>query len=128
MAADLPENYKNQPAFQFIKDVAVDWDTTRVLAGKIGDYVAVARKERGGPDWFLGAITDERARTLDVSLSFLDPGKKYVADIYADGPGADWRTNPFPVAITHRPVTRTTRLSIRMAPGGGQAIRIHPAP
>ena len=128
MAADLPENYKNQPAFQFIKDVAVDWDTTRVLAGKIGDYVAVARKERGGPDWFLGAITDEQARTLDVSLSFLDPGKKYIADIYADGPGADWRTNPFPVAITHRPVTNTTRLSIRMAPGGGQAIRIHPAP
>ncbi|HZH41249.1 MAG TPA: glycoside hydrolase family 97 catalytic domain-containing protein, partial [Gemmatimonadales bacterium] len=128
MAADLPENYKNQPAFQFIKDVAVDWDTTRVLAARIGDYVAVARKERGGPDWFLGAITDEQARTLDVPLSFLTPGKKYVADIYADGPGADWRTNPFPVAITHRPVTSTTRLRITMAPGGGQAIRIHPAP
>ena len=128
MAADLPENYKNQPAFQFIKDVAVDWDTTRVLAARIGDYVAVVRKERGGPDWFLGAITDEQARTLDVPLSFLTPGKKYVADIYADGPGADWRTNPFPVAITHRPVTSTTRLRITMAPGGGQAIRIHPAP
>jgi alpha-glucosidase len=128
MAADLPENYKNQPAFQFIKDVAVDWDTTRVLAARIGDYVAVVRKERGGPDWFLGAITDEQARTLDVSLSFLTPGKKYVADIYADGPGADWRSNPFPVAITHRPVSSTTRLRIAMAPGGGQAIRIHPAP
>ncbi|HEX4632650.1 MAG TPA: glycoside hydrolase family 97 catalytic domain-containing protein, partial [Gemmatimonadales bacterium] len=128
MAADLPENYKNQPAFQFIKDVAVDWDTTRVLAARIGDYVAVVRKERGGPDWFLGAITDEQARTLDVSLSFLTPGKKYVADIYADGPGADWRSNPFPVAITHRPVSSLTRLRIAMAPGGGQAIRIHPAP
>jgi alpha-glucosidase len=127
MAADLPENYKNQPAFQFIKDVAVDWDTSRVLAGKIGDYVAVVRKERGGPDWFLGAITDENARTLDVSLSFLTAGQKYVADIYADGPGADWRTNPFPVTITHVPVTSTTRLRIAMAPGGGQAIRIHPA-
>ena len=128
MAADLPENYKNQPAFQFIRDVAVDWDTTRVLAARIGDYVAVVRKERGGPDWFLGAITDEQARTLEVSLSFLTPGKKYVADIYADGPGADWRTNPYPVTITHRRVTSTTRLPIAMAPGGGQAIRIHPAP
>jgi len=128
MAADLPENYANQPAFQFIKDVAVDWDTTRVLAARIGDYVAVARKERGGPDWFLGAITDEQARTLDVPLSFLTPGTKYVADIYADGPGADWRTNPFPVAITHRPVSSATRLKIAMAPGGGQAVRIHPAP
>jgi len=128
MAADLPENYANQPAFQFIKDVAVDWDTTRVLAARIGDYVAVARKERGGPDWFLGAITDEQARTLDLPLSFLTPGTKYVADIYADGPGADWRTNPFPVAITHRPVSSATRLKIAMAPGGGQAVRIHPAP
>ena len=128
MAADLPENYAHQPAFQFIKDVAVDWDTTRVLAARIGDYVAVARKERGGPDWFLGAITDEQARTLDVPLSFLTPGTKYVADIYADGPGADWRTNPFPVAITHRPVSSATRLKIAMAPGGGQAVRIHPAP
>lgn len=128
MAADLPENYKNQPAFQFIRDVAVDWDTTRVLAGKIGDYVAVARRRRGGQDWFLGAITDENARTLDVSLSFLTPGKRYIADIYADGPGADWRTNPLPVSITHRPVTGATRLKIVMAAGGGQAIRIHPAP
>jgi len=128
MAADLPENYAGQPAFQFIKDVAVDWDTTRVLAGKIGDYVAVARRVRGGQDWFIGAITDENARTLDVPLSFLTPGRRYVADIYADGPGADWRTNPLPVAISHRAVTSRTRLSVRLAPGGGQAIRIHPAP
>jgi alpha-glucosidase len=128
MAADLPENYKGQPAFQFIRDVAVDWDTTRVLAGKIGDYVAVARKERGGQDWFIGAITDENARTLDLSLSFLTPGKRYVADIYADGPGANWRNNPFPVSITHRSVTSATHLRVAMAPGGGQAIRIHPAP
>src|SRR5690349_24187145 len=98
------------------------------MTARIDAYVAVARKERDAPDWFLGAITDEQARTLDVPLSFLTPGKKYVAVIYADGPGADWRTNPFPVAITHRPVTSTTRLRITMAPGGGQAIRIHPAP
>ncbi|HTY05007.1 MAG TPA: glycoside hydrolase family 97 protein [Gemmatimonadales bacterium] len=128
MAADLPENYEHQPAFQFIRDVAVDWDTTRVLAGRIGDYVAVARRVRGGADWFIGAITDENGRTLDVPLSFLTPGKRYVADIYADGPGADWRTNPLPVTITHRPVTSATRLTLVLAPGGGQAIRIHPAP
>jgi alpha-glucosidase len=126
MAADLPENYANQPAFQFIKDVAVDWDTTRVIDGKIGDYVIVARKQRNSPQWFLGAITDEEARTFSVPLTFLDRGKSYVADIYADGPGADWLTNPTAVAISHRAVTRNSVLRIALAPGGGQAIRIRP--
>ena len=126
MAADLPENYANQPAFQFIKDVAVDWDTTIVLKGMIGDYVIVARKQRDNPQWFIGAITDENARTFDVPLRFLPAGRSYVADIYADGPGANWRDNPFPVAISHRPVTRASTLHIAMAPGGGQAIRIRP--
>ena len=127
MAADLPENYEHQPAFQFIRDVAVDWDTTRVLQGKIGDYVLVARRERNKPNWFIGAITDEEARTLDVPLSFLTPGRRYVAEIYADGPGANWATNPLPVTISSRPVTSLTRLHIVLAPGGGQAIRIRPA-
>ena len=127
MAADLPENYANQPAFQFIRDVAVDWDTTRVIAGKIGDYVVVARRERGGPAWFLGAITDEEPRTFDVPLSFLTPGRRYVAEIYADGPNANWLDNPLPVTITRRPVTSLTRLHVVLAPGGGQAIRIRPA-
>jgi len=126
MAADLPENYVNQPAFQFIKDVAVDWDTSRVIDGKIGDYVIVARREKNSPAWFLGAITDEEARTFNVPLTFLDPGKSYIADIYADGPGANWLTNPLPVTITHRPVTRSSRLRLALAPGGGQAIRIRP--
>jgi len=127
MAADLPENYEHQPAFQFIRDVGVDWDTTRVIAGKIGDYVIVARRERNSPSWFVGAITDEEARTFDVPLSFLTPGRKYVAEIYADGPGAHWLTNPLPVAITKRPVDATSRLHLVLAPGGGQAIRIRPA-
>ena len=127
MAADLPENYEHQPAFQFIRDVAVDWDTTRVLAGKIGDYVVVARRERNGPSWYIGAITDEEGRTFDVPLTFLTPGRKYVAEIYADGPGANWLTNPLPVSISKRPVDSTTRLRIVLAPGGGQAIRIGPA-
>jgi len=126
MAADLPENYEGQPAFQFIKDVAVDWDTSRVIDGKIGDYVVVARKQKDSPQWFLGAITDEEARTFDVPLTFLDPGKSYTADIYADGPGADWLTNPLPVAISRLTVTRASRLRIALAPGGGQAIRIRP--
>ena len=127
MAADLPENYQGQPAFQFIRDVAVDWDTTRVVAGRIGDYVVVARKQRGADSWFIGAITDEEARTFTVPLTFLAPGHRYVAEIYADGPGADWRDNPLPVAISRQEVTRASRLRLALAPGGGQAIRIRPA-
>jgi alpha-glucosidase len=126
MAADLPENYQGQPAFQFIRDVAVDWDTTRVIDGRIGDYVVVARRERGGSQWFLGAITDEERRTFDVPLTFLTPGRRYIAEIYADGPRADWLDNPLPVSITRRPVTSTTRLHLVLAPGGGQAVRIRP--
>jgi alpha-glucosidase len=127
MAADLPEHYERNPAFQFIRDVAVDWDTTRVLDGRIGDYVAVARRERGGETWFLGAITDEEGRTLEVPLSFLTPGRRYVAEIYADGPKAHWLDNPLPVTITRRTVSSATRLRLVLAPGGGQAIRIRPA-
>jgi alpha-glucosidase len=127
MAADLIENYENQPAFQFVKDVAVDWDTTRVIDGKIGDYVVVARKQRGADQWFLGAITDEERRTFSVPLSFLPRGRRYVAEIYADGPGAHWLTNPLPVTISRRPVTSASRLRLALAPGGGQAIRVRPA-
>jgi len=128
MAADLPENYANQPAFQFIKDVAVDWDTTRVIQGAIGDYVLVARRQKGAPTWFLGAITDENARTFTVPLDFLTPGKRYEAEVYADGAGANWRTNPLPVSISRKAVTSTTRLTVALAPGGGQAIRIRQLP
>lgn len=127
MAADLPENYEGKPAFQFIRDVAVDWDTTRVLDGRIGDYVVVARRQRGEQSWFVGAITDEEGRTLDVPLAFLRPGRRYVAEIYADGPKANWRDNPLPVTITRRTVTSATTLRVVLAPGGGQAIRIRPA-
>ncbi len=128
MAADLIENYEGQPAFKFIKDVAVDWDTTRVIEGKIGDYVVVARRERNAQTWYIGATTDEEGRTFDVPLSFLTPGKKYVAEIYADGPGANWMSNPLPVAISSKPVDSTTRLRMVLAPGGGQAVRVRPAP
>jgi alpha-glucosidase len=125
MAADLIENYANQPAFQFIRDVAVDWEQTKVLDGKIGDYVIVARQQRNSPDWFIGAITDEEARMFDVPLSFLTPGKSYVAEIYADGPGANGLTNPQPITISKRTVTSASHLIVKMAPAGGQAIRLH---
>jgi alpha-glucosidase len=124
MAADLIENYDAQPAFQFIRDVPVDWDTTRVIDGRIGDFVIVARKQRNADDWYLGAISDEEARTFDVPLNFLTPGKRYVAEVYADGPRAHWLTNPLPVTISSRPVTATSRLRVVLAPGGGQAVRI----
>ncbi|MGH7603279.1 MAG: glycoside hydrolase family 97 protein [Gemmatimonadaceae bacterium] len=127
MAADLPENYVGQPAFQFIRDVAVDWETSKTLDGRIGDYVIVARKAKHSDDWFLGAITDEEGRTFNVPLNFLSPGRKYVAEIYADGPGANWSTNPLPVSISKRTVDSRTNLSVVLAPGGGQAIRFTPA-
>ncbi len=127
MAADLIESYADQPAFQFIRDVPVDWDTTRVLDGRIGDYVVVARRERGGQSWYVGAITDEQPRTLEIPLSFLTPGRRYVAEIYADGPGATWRDNPLALAISQRTVDARGRLTLALAPGGGQAIRIRPA-
>ena len=128
MAADLPENYANQPAFQFIRDVAVDWDTTRVIDGAVGDYVLVARRQRGAATWFVGAITDEVARTFTVPLDFLTPGKRYEAEIYADGQGANWRSNPLAVSISRRAVTSATRLTVALARGGGQAIRIRQLP
>ena len=127
MAADLPENYVGKPAFQFIRDVAVDWETSKTIDGRIGDYVIVARKAKNSEDWFLGAITDEEGRTFNVPLSFLTPGRKYVAEIYADGPGANWATNPLPVTISRRNVDSNTRLNVVLAPGGGQAVRITPA-
>jgi alpha-glucosidase len=127
MAADLPENYVGHPAFQFIRDVAVDWDTTRVLEGKIGDYVIVARKTKAKDEWFVGAITDEERRSFDVPLSFLPAGRRYVAEVYANGPTASWRDNPTSVVISSRAVTSATRLRVVLAPGGGQAIRIRAA-
>jgi alpha-glucosidase len=127
MAADLIDSYEDQPAFQFIRDVPVDWEDTRVLDAKIGDYVVVARQERGGQEWYVGAITDEEARTLEIPLSFLAPGQSYVAEVYADGPGAHWLHDPLPIEISQRTVDAESHLTLSLAPGGGQAIRIRPA-
>lgn len=127
MAADLPENYEKHPeAFQFIKDVAVDWSDSRVLNGEVGRYVTIARKARDGNQWFVGAINDENGRNLQVPLSFLDKGKRYRAEIYRDGEGADFKTNPFAFARETKTVRSTDILDINLAPGGGQAIRFVP--
>ncbi|MFQ5537844.1 MAG: glycoside hydrolase family 97 protein [Gemmatimonadota bacterium] len=128
MAADLPENYEGHPAFKFIEEVPVDWEQTKVLKGEIGDYVVVARQERGGDDWYLGAATDEKARTFQVGLDFLEPGRRYLAEIYADGSDAHWKTNPLPVEITSHEVTADSTLTLRLAAGGGQAIRFRALP
>jgi alpha-glucosidase len=127
MAADLPENYEGEPAFQFIRDVAVDWERTEVLDGKIGDWVVVARQARGGDEWFLGAITDEEGRSFEIPLDFLDDGRSYVAEIYADGPDAHWMSEPLSIAISEETVDASTTLTLNLAPGGGQAIRFRPA-
>jgi alpha-glucosidase len=124
MAADLPENYEARPdAFQFIKDVPTDWEQSRTLQAEIGDYVVVARQERGGEDWYLGAITDDNARSLRQPLSFLAPGVRYEAQIYADATGADYRTNPQAYRIQKRAVTDRDALDLTLAPGGGAAVR-----
>lgn len=129
MAADLIENYRKYPdAFQFIKDVAADWDNTYILEAEPGDYITIARKAKGVNEWFVGGITDENAREAVIDFSFLPVGKKYVATIYADGKKADWRTNPKDYVSTTRKVTSKTKLKQRLAPSGGVAISIKELP
>ena len=122
MAADLPENYEGNDAFQFIKDVPTNWSESKVLNSKIGDYYTVVRKERGTENWYLGSISDENPREFDIDLSFLSEGKKYKATIYADAKDADWETNPEAFEISKRVVSSKDVLEIILAPGGGQTI------
>lgn len=125
MAADLYQNYeKHLDAFQFIKDVAVDWDNTYILEAEPGDYITIARKAKGKNEWFVGGITDENAREACIDFSFLPKGKKYQAIVYADGKKADWRTNPKDYVISTRKVSSKTILKQRLAPSGGVAITI----
>lgn len=125
MAADLPETYVRYPGpFQFIKDVPTDWDDTRLLAGEVGAYALIARKDRNSRDWYVGGGTDESARELDLSLDFLEKGRRYEAQIYADGQAADFRTDRrSDIAISKRVVTSADRIAVRMGPGGGLAVR-----
>ena len=125
MASDLIENYEGHPAFRFFRDFDADCDWSRALAGEPGEFVAVVR--RAGENYFLGAATDEQPRTLSLPLDFLKPGTKYRATIYADGPDADWKTNPTSYTISEREVSSADTLEVAMAPGGGQAVSFMPA-
>jgi len=125
MAADLPETYnKHLDAFQFIEDVAVDWDDSKVLEAEPGDYITIARKAKGKSNWFVGSTCDENGRTSTINLSFLDPGKTYVATIYADAKDAHYEKNPQAYAIRKVNVTNKTKLTQYCAPGGGYAISL----
>lgn len=123
MAVDLPENYAGNSAFAFIRAVPTDWERSITLQGAIGEYVITARKDRRSEDWFMGALTNERARNLTLPLTFLEPGRRYEALIYADGDGADWKSAPERTSISKRIVTSTTVLDLALASGGGQAIQ-----
>ena len=124
MACDKIENYEKHPAeFQFIRDVPCDWAQSRLLDGRIGQYVVMARQDRHSEDWYLGAVTDEEPREITIPLSFLSEGE-WTATIYADAPDADWRTNPYATTIEKRTVHAGEAIKIHLASGGGCAIRL----
>ena len=122
MVADLPKYYKGHPAFQFIKDVGVDWEQSLVLNGEVGEYVTIAREERDTGNWFLGSITNEEGRELTIRTDFLDPGKRYRVTLYADGEDTHWETNPTGYQIKELDLNNTSEIKLRLAPGGGAAI------
>jgi hypothetical protein len=129
MACDLPDNYRRfSDAFKFIQDVAVDWSDSRYIEAEPGDYITVARREKGGNRWFVGAITDENERTAVIKLDFLEKGVKYEAEIYEDGKDAHWKDNPQSYKIRKIRVTADTVLKQRLASGGGVAITLTPLP
>lgn len=125
MAADIPENYERfMDAFQFIKDVALDWDESRYLEAEPGEYITIARRAKGTDDWFVGCTAGYNGHTSKLSLDFLTPGKKYEATIYADAKDAHWETNPQAYTIKTKKVTNKSKLSLQAAVGGGYAISI----
>ncbi|MDV7188566.1 glycoside hydrolase family 97 protein [Lutibacter sp. TH_r2] len=124
MAADLVEHYEGNPALQFIKDVGVDWQQTEVLNGEIGDFVTIARKERTSENWFVGGITDENARDLEIDFSFLDEEVLYKATIYEDGKNAHWNNNPTDLTIRTIEITNKSKEKFHLAAGGGFAISL----
>jgi len=124
MAADLPESYEGQPAFQFIRDVGVNWERTRVLNGEVGDFVTIAREERETGNWFVGGITDEEARTVTVNFDFLEEESEYLVRLYRDGADAHWDDNPTGIEIEKIEIFPSSEIEIDMAPGGGFAISL----
>ena len=125
MAADIPENYERfMDAFQFIKDVAIDWDETKYLEAEPGDYITIARRAKGTGDWYVGCTADENGHATKLSFDFLEPGKKYIATIYADAKDASWDKNPQAYTITKGILTSKSKLNLKAASGGGFAISI----
>ena len=128
MAADLPEVYeKHMDAFQFIKDVAVDWDDTKIIEAEPGEYITIARKAKNSDNWFVGNVAGYEGHKTNLNLDFLDAGKTYIATIYADGKNANYKTNPEVYTIRKVKVKKGSKLSLQSAPGGGFAISILPA-
>ncbi len=126
MVPDLIEHYEGHPAMDFIRELAVDWEQTQGLDGEPGEFAVVARQERGSQRWFLGAVSDEQARTLTISLDFLEPGLRYEATLFTDGEGAHWDLNPTALNIGRREVGAGEQLTLELVPGGGAAIRFSP--
>ncbi len=122
MLADLPENYKDHPAFTFLQEVPTDWEDTKVLNGEIGEYVTIARKDRHSDDWFLGSMTNEKNRSFSFDLSFLTKGVDYMAEVYSDASGTTWENNPMGIAISKLKVNSETKLPAELGAGGGMAI------
>lgn len=128
MAADFPETYdKYNDAFQFIKDVPVDWDDTKILEAEPGDYITIARKAKGTDNWFIGCTVDEKGYTSTIDFDFLDPDKTYIATIYSDGKDANYKTKPQSYNIRKVELNNKSKLIQKAAPGGGYAISIYPA-
>lgn len=126
MASDLPENYEGNPAFNFIREVPCIWADTRVLNAEIGEYVTMARKDWNSEDWYIGSITNEEPRNLEIDLSFLEEGLDYKAQIYANAEDSDYKTNPESFKISDSVVNSKMKLKLILAPGGGTAIRLVP--
>ncbi|MDT8414534.1 MAG: glycoside hydrolase family 97 protein [Flavobacteriaceae bacterium] len=124
MACDLPENYEHQPAFQFIRDVGVDWEQTKILNGEVGDFVTIAREERGTGNWFLGSITDENERKIEIAFDFLEADKNYEVTLYKDATDAHFRKNPKAISIEKIKVDYKSKLNFHLAAGGGLAISL----
>ena len=127
MAADLPEHYEREdlaPAFQFIRDVACDWDDSRYLEAEPADYITVARKAKGTDNWFIGGKCDENGHQSVIHLDFLDPGRSYDCTIYADAHDAHYEQNPKAYTISKKTVTADDILNLTCAPGGGFAISL----
>ncbi len=134
MAADLIENYYEKdgktlkPAFQFIRDIPTDWEVSKAIGGEVGDYAIIARQQRNSGDWFVGAITDESARNVNIPLNFLKAGKRYEAQIYRDGDKAEWKTNPYDLVIETKIVTASDNLKFKLGTSGGVAIHLKALP